>query len=104
MTVAKKSTIAAVGIALSLAAGLVLFDGSWRAVASEDVKVFSSAYGAAYIDSLNIKTEPVISTLKQGDEVTVMGDTLGKDYWACYVRTPNGHYGWVLCTSLRRVS
>lgn len=87
-----------------LLVGLVWFGCDWNAIAKEELRVFPSEQDAAYSGSLTIKTEPAISLVKKGEAVTVLWDTYGKDYWACYVRTPTNLRGWVLCTSLQRIA
>jgi hypothetical protein len=62
--------------------------------------VFGSEEQAAYEGSFNRLASAPLATLDCGATVTVLDDTYGKDYWACYVRTANGQKGWVLCTSL----
>ena len=89
-------------VVLALVVGAVLVGGSWSATAIEDLKVFPSERDAAYSASSSTKAEPAISSLKQGEPVTIIWDTYGKDYWACYVRTSTNQYGWVLCTSLKQ--
>lgn len=96
-------TIVISAIAGALAIGFVLFSGSWTATAKHELQMFSSEHDAAYAGS-NIKTEPAIATVKQGASLVVLWDTYGKDYWACYVQTPDNIRGWVLCTSLQRVA
>ena len=83
-------------------ASYFFFSSSWRAVAAENVAVYGSERDAAYSGSQTIKTEPAISALKQGEQVAVLWDTYGKDYWACYIRSSENQRGWVLCTSLRQ--
>lgn len=76
------------------------FGSSWQGVAKQNIGIFPSESGAAYEGSQSIKTQPAISSVKQGEPVAVLWDTYGKDYWACYVRSSAGERGWVLCTSL----
>jgi len=47
---------------------------------------------------------PRIASIESGEQVAVLWDTYGKDYWACYVRTSHGVRGWALCTSLKMVA
>lgn len=88
----------------ALAIALVLFGSTWNAVAKEESQVFYTEHDAAYDGSKTIKTGPAISTVKKGEPVTVLWDTYGKDYWACYVRTQTNQRGWILCTSLQRIA
>jgi hypothetical protein len=97
-----------VGGALVAAAGVVWFGylrfgGSSAVVTTSGVGVFRSEYDAAYVGSASIKAAPALATLGQGENVSVLWDTYGKDYWACYVRTSANQRGWVLCGALRRL-
>ena len=67
---------------------------------NERANVFSSEEQAANEHSLNRPASIPLATLARGATVTVLDDTYGKDYWACYVRTSNEQKGWVLCTLL----
>ena len=88
-------------LAAILAAWLyVLLGGSRGAVTKAETGLFKSESDAAYVGSTTIKTEPPIATLPKGQQVAVLWDTHGKDYWACYVRSASGQRGWLLCTSL----
>lgn len=102
MRLTNSTIVLAVGGCI-LIVGLVLFGGHWNAVATEELRVFSSEADAAYEGALNRKSGPAISVVKQGETVIVLWDTYGKDYWACYVRTSTNLSGWVLCNSLQRV-
>jgi hypothetical protein len=78
------------------------FGGSPAVVTKGETEVFPSEHDAAYAGSESIKTAPAFTTLKQGESVSVLWDTYGKDYWACYIRTSAKQRGWVLCASLQR--
>lgn len=65
--------------------------------------MYPSEFDAAYAGSLTLKTRAPIQSLKEGDSVSVLWDTYGKDYWACYVRASNGTLGWVLCPDLQEL-
>ncbi|WP_425425141.1 SH3 domain-containing protein [Thiolinea disciformis] len=62
----------------------------------EHVNIYATETDAAYANVIAIP----LTTLPQGEIVTVLGNTYGKDYWACQIRTHTGNEGWVLCTSL----
>ena len=57
------------------------FGGSSAVVTTSGVGVFPSEYDAAYVGSASIKTAPALATLGQGESVSVLWDTYGKDYW-----------------------
>lgn len=92
------------GIACAVVTGYLVLTNSWKAIAKEELQVFSSEHEAAYAGSLSLNTEPAISIVKQGEEVTVLWDTYGKDYWACYIQTLANQRGCVLCTSLQQLA
>ncbi|MFD2095113.1 hypothetical protein ACFSJ3_03890 [Corallincola platygyrae] len=58
----------------------------------------SAAYGSL---SGNFREE-VAGSVNESEQVFVLYDTYGKDYWACYVRTVDGQFGWILCTDVVR--
>jgi hypothetical protein len=62
--------------------------------------LYFSEADASIEGSVNHKAPTPLATLEAGSTVTVLSDTYGKDYWACYVRTSSSQQGWVLCTSL----
>ncbi|WP_296766851.1 SH3 domain-containing protein [Thiobacillus sp.] len=66
----------------------------------EQVNIYATETDAAYADALNRPKVAPLTSLSQGEIVTVLSDTYGKDYWACHIRTQTGKEGWVLCTSL----
>jgi hypothetical protein len=76
------------------------FGNSRGAVTKLETGLFKAESDAAYVTSTTIKTEPPIAMLAQGQQVAVLWNTHGKDYWACYVRSTSGQRGWILCTSL----
>jgi hypothetical protein len=95
-------TVILVGIAaVSLAVEYELHFGGKAAVALQRANVFSSEFAAAYEGALNRAPIAPITSIDSGEQVTVLRDTYGKDYWACYVRTSTGQRGWVLCGSIR---
>ncbi len=72
-----------------------------RAVVSEQqVSLFEKEIDAAYESALNKDPVRPLTTLSKGQEVIVLKDIYGKDYWACKVKLGNNTTGWVLCTSL----
>jgi hypothetical protein len=84
----------------SLAVGYELHFGGKTVVATERVGIFDSEYAAAYQHAINRVPVPPIASIESGEQIAVIWDTYGKDYWACYVRNSKGIRGWVLCTSL----
>ncbi|WP_415901024.1 hypothetical protein [Neptuniibacter sp. QD48_11] len=71
------------------------------AVASKhQVSVFEKEEDAAYEGSLNREPVNPVATLLKGEEVLVLKDTYGKDYWACKVKLKSNKSGWALCTNL----
>jgi hypothetical protein len=84
----------------SLALGYELHFGGKTVVATERVGIFDSEYAAAYQYAINRVPVPRIASVESGEQVAVIWDTYGKDYWACYVRNSKGIRGWSLCTSL----
>ena len=55
---------------------------------------------ADFADSLNssISTKNSFSTIPADEEIAILYDTFGKDYWACYVRSSAGIRGWTECS------
>lgn len=92
-------------VAGAFALVVVLAWGStWKATAQNELTVWSSERDAAYA---TVKPEPTaqpVSRITRNAEVMVLWDTYGKDYWACYIKTPTNQLGWVLCTSLQRIA
>ena len=71
------------------------------AVASKhQVSVFEKEEDAAYEGSLTRESVNPVATLQKGEEVLVLKDTYGKDYWACEVKLQSNKSGWALCTNL----
>ena len=70
-------------------------------VTNQQVSVFENEVDAAYESSLNREPVQPLATLHKGEEVVVLEDTYGKDYWACKVKLKNNTTGWALCTSLQ---
>ena len=93
-------------MALAVTAGVWLgymwFGGSSAVVTNDETGVFRSEHDAAYAGSESIETAPALVRLRRGESVSVLWDTYGKDYWACYIRTSAKQRGWVLCASLER--
>ena len=95
-------TVILVGIAaVSLALEYELHFGGNAVVATQRANVFNSEYAAATEGAVNRPPITPITSIDLGEQVAVLWDTYGKDYWACYVRTLKGVRGWALCTSLR---
>jgi hypothetical protein len=105
MRLKRIASIVLAGIALvALALAYELHFGGKAVVANKRANVFTTEYAAAYEGALNRAPVPPIASIESGEKVTVIWDTYGKDYWACYVRTSHGVRGWALCTSLRMVA
>ena len=82
---------------------LALFAGCSAGTAarvSQTAHVFANESDAHFERSSNYSVPVPLATLEVGSVVTVLSDTYGKDYWACYIRTQTSLQGWVLCTSL----
>ena len=82
---------------------IVAWSSRWKATAQNDMSVLSSEQDAADAGIKPASTVQPVTRIDCGAEVVVLWDTYGKDYWACYVKTPSNQRGWVLCTSLQRV-
>jgi hypothetical protein len=89
---------------VSLAVAYQIHFGGRVVVADRRADVFNTEYAAAYEGALNRVPIPPVASIESGEQVAVIWDTYGKDYWACYVRTSKGVRGWALCTSLRMVA
>jgi hypothetical protein len=95
-------TVILVGTAVvSLALECELHFGGNAVVATQRANVFNSEFAAATEGATNRPPITPITSIDLGEQVAVLWDTYGKDYWACYVRTLKGVRGWALCTSLR---
>jgi hypothetical protein len=98
--------VGAVLVSVAVAAGTwfayLRLGGSAAVVTNDETGVFPSEHDAAYAGSESIATTPALTTLTQGESVSLLWDTYGKDYWACYIRTSAKQRGWVLCASLQR--
>ena len=88
----------------SLALGYELHFGGKTVVATERVGIFDSEYAAAYQYAINRVPVPPIASVESGEQVAVIWDTYGKDYWACYVRNSKGIRGWALCNHLNHAA
>jgi hypothetical protein len=101
-----KIVLAAVGVLIAGAAFTVYwylnFSSSWKGVAKEELQMFASEQDAAPAATQKPPPGPPVATVRQGEEVTVIWDTYGKDYWACYVRNSEGQRGWLMCPELHR--
>ena len=99
------AAVVLVGAAIgALAVSYELSFGGRVVIASKPAGVFANEYAAAYEGALNRVPVPRIASIESGEQVAVLWDTYGKDYWACYVRTSHGVRGWALCTSLKMVA
>lgn len=79
------------------------FGSLWKAQPETEIQLFHSE-DDLILASFNHKTPAQdIEIVKNGEQLSVVWDTYGKDYWACYVRTPQRVRGWVLCTELLRI-
>ena len=98
--------ISAVGVlVLSTSIGYRVFIAeSWQATTKERIGVFETMSAAAYQNPQNRPAPSPIAVLEAGENVSVVRDAYGKDYWACYIRTQEQIRGWILCTSLVRES
>jgi len=94
------AVLLAVAVAAGAWFGYLRLGGSPALVTKEGTGVFPSEHDAAYTGSKAIATAPALMTLTQGERVSLLWDTYGKDYWACYIRTSAKQRGWVLCASL----
>lgn len=90
-------------VVISLAVAYEIHFGGRVVVADKRADVFNTEYAAAYEGALNRAPTVPIASIESGEQVAVIWDTYGKDYWACYVRTSKGVRGWALCTSLKMV-
>ena len=91
-----ESAIIAAGFAVLLASCSV---GTPSKV-TQATGLFASEADARIDGSLNHPAPKRLASLQVNANVTVLWDTYGKDYWACYVRTESAGVGWVLCSSL----
>jgi len=66
------------------------------AFTKKSLNAYSKEYDAAY------QKNKVIFKLHEHQSIFILYDTYGKDYWACYIRTKDFKYGWVLCTDLTK--
>ena len=78
---------------------------SWSGRANEKLAIVSAKEEARMkgLMSLNGKPPPqprIRGWIEKGDDVSVLWETAGKDYLACYVRSSSGIRGWILCTDL----
>jgi hypothetical protein len=96
--------ILVVGSLGSLAMRYELNFGGKTVVATARVGVFDSEYAAAYQHSINRVPVTPITSIESGEQVAVVWDTYGKDYWACYVRNSKGIRGWALCNHLNHAA
>jgi len=69
-------------------------------VSKQQVSVFEREADAAYEGSLNREPVKPVAILQESEEVSVLKDTYGKDYWVCKVKLKNNISGWALCTNL----
>lgn len=83
-----------------IAAAYMVWGYRWEASANHVLEYHKSENSTAYGGRNERVPLEVAGTLDHGQKVAVLYDTYGKDYWACYVRTTDFRFGWVLCTDL----
>jgi predicted outer membrane lipoprotein len=94
------------GVVLACATAVLLFaayEMNWggKPVASlKQVNIFDSVYDAAYERAINRALAPPLASIGSGEQLALIWDSYGKDFWACYVRTSKGVRGWTLCNYL----
>ncbi len=81
-------------------AAYVVWGYGWKASANHSLEYHKSEKSAAYGGRNERVPLEVAGKLDHGQQVAVLYDIYGKDYWACYVRTTDYRFGWVLCTDL----
>lgn len=99
-----KMSVAAVLVVVPVVLLVYLRHGSmWEAATEIQQGVYASKEDAAYAEGTSHRSPATeLFSLEAGSSVSVLWDTYGKDYWACYVRAESGARGWVLCTDLQR--
>ena len=81
-------------------ASYIFWGYGWKASADIDQDLHKTSESAAYgRHSVRVPLE-VVGTIEKNQPVAVLYDKYGKDYWACYVRTSDFRFGWVVCTDL----
>jgi hypothetical protein len=96
VTIQRKLLIASIVLVPLLAIVYMHFGYTWSSSAEKKLAIRDTELAAAY--GRDSKT---VGAVAAGERVEVLYDTYGKDYWACYVRSPTGVRGWVLCTDLK---
>ena len=81
-------------------ASYIVWGYGWKASADIDQYLHKTAESAAYGHHSDHVTLEVTSTIEKDQAVAVLYDKYGKDFWACYVRTPDFRFGWMVCTDL----
>ena len=74
------------------------FGSSSFAVSMKPKDIFHTESDLADNLSNRKNAPPSFATIPVNDEVAILYDTYGKDYWACYVRTSTGIRGWTECS------
>lgn len=74
----------------------------WLGRTERQLGLYPTEFDAADT-GINQRTSAAMSEVASGETVAVLWSEFGKDYWACYVRTPDGARGWILCTALVRL-
>ncbi len=90
-----------VGVSAGLALAYVFWGYGWKGVAGNDLSLHKTELSAAYSGFSSRVPAEATGVILRGQEVDVLYDLYGKDYWACYIRTADGRFGWVLCTDLQ---
>ncbi len=85
------------GVALAF---FICWGHAWQGVAELDLELHRTEMSVGHGSRTGRVREDLVGTVKKGQTVSVLYDTYGKDYWACYVRTDNGQFGWLLCTDI----
>ena len=91
---------ARIAVALAISLGACSTEHGTACHTTRPANLFATEAAAALEGSFNHRVPEPLAKLESGASVTVLSDTYGKDYWACYIRTEASVEGWVLCTSL----
>ena len=92
--------MAFITLLFGIVAAYMVWGYGWKASTNHVLEYHKSERSAAYGGRNERVPLEVVGTIDHGRDVAVLYDTYGKDYWACYVRTTDLRFGWVLCTDL----
>lgn len=84
----------------SVVASYIVWGYGWKASADVDQPLHKTAGSATYGRYSDRVPLEATGAIEQGQPVAVLYDRYGKDYWACYVRTNDFRFGWVVCADL----